>query len=169
VTLDELRDLFAYDAWANARTFEAALALPAGVADAEVVSSFPSIRATLAHLVGAEWIWLQRWQGESPSAVPAWTSGDDLSGLQRQLKTVEAERQAWLELLTARDLTRVLAYRNLAGELHATPLADLFRHVVNHSSYHRGQVTTLLRQAGHAAPGTDFVAYVRLKGHKSQN
>jgi uncharacterized damage-inducible protein DinB len=166
MTLDELRDLYAYDAWANARTFEAVLALPAGVADAAVVSSFPSMRATLAHLVGAEWVWLQRWLGESPSAVPAWTSGEDVAGLKRQLKAIEAERQAWFERLTARDFTRVLAYRNIAGEPFADPLADLFRHVVNHSSYHRGQVTTLLRQAGHPAPDTDFVIWVRRRGQK---
>jgi uncharacterized damage-inducible protein DinB len=138
MTLDELRDLYAYDAWANGRTFAAVLALPAGVADAAVVSSFPSIRATLAHLVGAEWVWLRRWLGESPPEIPGWTSGDDTAGLLRQLKAIEAERQVWLDQLTARDLTRVLGYRNLAGQSFADPLADLLRHVVNHSSYHRG-------------------------------
>lgn len=166
MTLDELRDLYAYDAWANARMFDAVLALPAGVAEATVVSSFPSITATLAHLVGAEWVWLRRWLGENPTAVPAWTTGDDVAGLRRQLNAVEAERQAWFERLTAADFTRVLAYRNLAGAPFADPLADLLRHVVNHSSYHRGQVTTLLRQAGHPAPDTDLVIWVRLKGKK---
>lgn len=162
MTLDETRDLFRYSVWANARTFTAVLELPAGVADAAVVSSFPSIRATLAHLVGAEWIWLQRWLGESPSTRPPWTTGD-VATLRRELDAIEAERERWVGGLTATDLTRVLAYRNVAGEPFADPLAGLIRHVVNHSSYHRGQVTTLLRQAGHPAPDTDLVIYLRQK------
>lgn len=166
MTLGELRDLYAYDGWANGRVFDAVMGLPDGAADASVVGSFPSIRATLAHIVGAEWVWLRRWVGENPTSIPAWSSGDDLAALRRRLHAIESERQAWFDQLTASDFTRVLAYRNLAGESHATPLADLFRHVVNHSSYHRGQVTLLLRQAGHAAPSTDLVAYVRLKGRK---
>ena len=163
MTLDEIRDLYAYGIWANARTFDAVIAAPPGVADAPVVSSFPSIRATLAHLVGAEWIWLRRWLGESPREAPVWTTRDDVESLRRHLGAVEAERADWLAGLTAADLTRVVAYRNLAGDSFADPLAGLLRHVVNHSSYHRGQVTTLLRQAGLSAPNTDLITYIRLR------
>ncbi len=162
MTLDEIRELHAYSVWANARTFDAVAALPAGVADAPVVSSFPSIRATLAHLVASEWVWLRRWLGENPSVAPAWAREADVAGLRRELTAVEAERLAYLTRLTATDLTRILSYRSLAGDPHADPLAGLLRHVVNHSSYHRGQVTTLLRQAGHPAPDTDLVIFLRL-------
>lgn len=163
MTLDEIRDLYAYGSWANARTFDAVTAAPPGVADAHMGGSFPSIRATLAHLVGAEWIWLRRWLGESPREVPVWTSSGDVEALRRQLASVEEERAGWLARLTAADLTRVIAYRNLAGDAFADPLAGLLRHVVNHSTYHRGQVTTLLRQAGQPAPNTDLITYIRLR------
>ena len=163
MTLDEIRDLYAYSVWANARTFDAVAALPAGVAEAPVVSSFPSIRATLAHLVASEWVWLQRWQGHSPSAAPDWASKADLAQLRRELSAVEADRGAYLSRLTAIDLTRILSYRSLARKPHADPLAGILRHVVNHSTYHRGQVTTLLRQAGHPAPDTDLVIFLRLR------
>ena len=163
MTLDEIRDLYAYSAWANARTFAAVAALPAGVAEAPVVSSFPSIRATLGHLVAAEWVWLRRWVGENPSAMPAWARESNVAGLRLELTAVELERLAYLSRLTATDLTRILSYRSLAGEPYADPLAGLLRHVVNHSSYHRGQVTTLLRQAGHPAPDTDLVIFLRLR------
>ncbi len=163
MTLDEIRDLYAYTVWANARTCDAVTALPAGVAEAPVVSSFPSILATLAHLVASEWVWLQRWQGQSPSARPDWVSEADIAQLRRELSAIETERGAYLSRLTAIDLKRILSYRNLDGEPHADPLAGLLRHVVNHSTYHRGQVTTLMRQAGHPAPGTDLVLYLRLR------
>ena len=162
MTLDEIRDLYAYSVWANARTFDAVAALPAGVAEAPVVSSFPSIRATLAHLVASEWVWLRRWLGENPSEAPAWARDTDVAGLRLALTAVESERLAYLSRLTATDLTRILSYRSLAGEPHADPLAGLLRHVVNHSSYHRGQVTTLLRQAGHPATDTDLVTFLCL-------
>ncbi len=161
MTLDEIRDLYAYGAWANARTFDAVQAAPAAVADAEVVSSFPSIRATLAHLIGSEWVWRRRGLGESPTAVPAWVSQDDVAALRRQLKAVERERADWLARLTASDLVRVVAYRNLAGTPFAEPLSEQLRHVVNHSSYHRGQVTTLLRQAGQTPRDTDLITFIR--------
>lgn len=163
MTLDEIRDLYAYSAWANARTFDAVTALPRGVADAPVVSSFPSIRATLAHLVAAEWVWLRRWLGESPSETPLWAREADVPALRLELGAVESERARYLTRLTAIDLTRVLSYRNLAGEPHADALSGLLRHVVNHSTYHRGQVTTLVRQAGHTPPDTDLVIYLRLR------
>ncbi|MEQ1898346.1 MAG: DinB family protein [Vicinamibacterales bacterium] len=162
MTLDEARDLYAYDVWANARTFNAVAALPAEVADAPVGGSFLSIRATIAHLVASEWVWLRRWLGDSPSQPPEWTTAADVAGLRLALTAIEAERLAYLSHLTATDLTRILSYRTLAGEPHADPLAGLLRHVVNHSAYHRGQVTTLLRQTGHPAVDTDLVTYLRL-------
>ena len=163
MTLDEVRDLYSYSAWANARMVAAVSALPAGVAEAPVGGSFPSIRATLAHLVGAEWVWLRRWLGESPSQWPEWTATADVAGLRLELTAIESERLAYLTGLTATDLTRILSYRTLTGEPQADPLAGLLRHVVNHSTYHRGQVTTLLRQAGHPAVDTDLVIYLRLQ------
>lgn len=162
MTLDEVRDLYAYCVWANARTFDAVTALPAGVADAPVGGSFPSIRATLTHLVASEWVWLRRWLGENPPQRPEWTGTADVAGLRLELTAIESERLAYLSHLTATDLTRILSYRTLAEEPQADPLTGLLRHVVNHSSYHRGQVTTLLRQTGHPAVDTDLVTYLRL-------
>ena len=59
------------------------------------------------------------------------------------------------------ELDRVVRYRNFKGEDHASPLWQLMRHMVNHSTYHRGQITTMLRQLGHEAVSTDLVVYYR--------
>jgi uncharacterized damage-inducible protein DinB len=74
---------------------------------------------------------------------------------------VESERDAFLGPLADSDMQRVVEYRQLSGEAHADRLADLVRHVVNHSTYHRGQVATQLRQVGVSPPGTDLITYVR--------
>jgi uncharacterized damage-inducible protein DinB len=161
MTIDEARELFAYGAWANGHVFAAAEGLAEGEVGAAAPSSFPSVLATLGHLVGAEWIWLRRFCGESPAAAPAWASGSSLAELKARLTALEAERTEYLGRLSDADLRRVVAYRTLSGDAHAEPLEDLVRHVVNHSTYHRGQAATQLRQLGRTPPNTDLIAYLR--------
>jgi uncharacterized damage-inducible protein DinB len=163
MTADEARDLFGYSAWANGRMFDAAAALPAEQLSATIASSFPSVLGTLGHIVAAEWIWLRRWLGDSPMAAPAWVAGSSLPELRARLGEVEAERDRFLGRLEDVDLERIVQYRRMSGEEHADRLADLVRHAVNHSTYHRGQLATQLRQVGASPPGTDFVSYVRLR------
>ena len=161
MTIDEARDLFAYSAWATGRMFDVAAALPADQLSATIASSFPSVLGTLGHIVGAEWIWLRRWQGDSPAATPGWVTGSSLSELRSRLADVESERDRLFGQLADADLERVVEYRRMSGDAHADRLADLVRHAVNHSTYHRGQLVTQLRQVGARPPGTDFVTYVR--------
>lgn len=160
MTIDEARRLFAYGSWANALVLAAAESLSATQLEAPAVSSFPSVGATLAHIVGAEWIWLRRWLGESPAA-PGWVSRPNLLELKAHFSAVDAERISYLAALSDADLGRIVSYRNLAGQAYANPLSDLIRHVVNHSTHHRGQAVTLLRQLGVTPPNTDLITYLR--------
>ncbi len=161
MTIDEARDLFGYSAWATGRMFDAAAVLPADQLSATIASSFPSILGTLAHIIAAEWIWLRRWLGDRPAAAPAWVTASSLPELRARLTEVESERDRFLGQLVDADLDRVVEYRRMSGEAHADRLADLVRHAVNHSTYHRGQLATQLRQIGVHPPGTDFVTWVR--------
>jgi uncharacterized damage-inducible protein DinB len=161
MTTVEVRELFAYDAWANALVFEAAAGLSEEQLAHSVASSFPSVGGTLAHMVGAEWIWLRRWLGESPGAFPDWVAKPVLVDLRARLSAVEQECQAFVAGLSDGDLGRVVSYRNLAGKAFSDPLDGLFRHVVNHSTYHRGQVATQLRQLGLKPPSTDLIVFLR--------
>ena len=146
------RRLYAYDAWANRRTLDACAALTPEQFTQDLGSSFRSVRDTLVHIFGAEWIWLERFQGRSPTALPGRRSfrsrqrprALDGSGT-RSAATMSAD-------FTPADLDRVLEYRNMKGKCSAQPLWQMLQHVANHGSYHRGQVTTLLRQLG-AQPG----------------
>jgi uncharacterized damage-inducible protein DinB len=161
MTADEARELFAYGAWANGRMFDAVEALTAEQLTTPVASSFPSVCGTLGHIVAAEWVWLRRWLGESPTSMPAWASETSLPELRHRLSAVEAERDQFLATVTDEDLERVIEYRTIAGQAHADPLAGLMRHLVNHSTYHRGQAATQLRHVGVVPPTTDLIAYMR--------
>ena len=162
MTIDEARELFSYGSWATALMISAVEALPQEQIEAPAVSSFPSIGTTLAHIVVAEWTWLRRWLGDSPASAPAWASAKPaLPGLKAELAAVEAERASFLARLTDADLEGVVSYRGADGKAFAHPLGQLMRHVVNHSTYHRGQLATLLRQLGQAPPNTDFTRYLR--------
>jgi uncharacterized damage-inducible protein DinB len=162
MTINEANELFGYGSWANARMFEAAESLPEEQVVAGATSSFPSVGATLAHIVGAEWIWLRRWLGDNPRSFPAWTSTyPGLMALRAELTALEAERASFLARLTDGDLDREVTYRRMDGQAFSQGLGQLIRHVVNHSTYHRGQLAAQLRQLGHAPPSTDFVRYLR--------
>src|SRR5215207_3439647 len=146
MTIGEARDLIAYNRWANRLLFDAAAGVSAAQLRQVIPSSFPSLIATLAHIVSTEWVWLRRWLWESPNGVPDWVAGADLSELRSQLTTVESERDVFVANLDDAALARVLAYRTLAGQPHEDRLSDVVRHVVNHATYHRGQAATQFRQ-----------------------
>src|SRR3954453_7923611 len=160
MTAGEARDLITYNRWANAQVFAAAAGLSEEQLTQLMPSSFPSVRATLAHIVSTEWVWLRRWFNESPTSVPPWMAAADLADLRARLTAVESEQQGFLADLTDAGLEQMISYRTVAGQPHEDRLSDTIRHAVNHSTYHRGQVATQLRQLAIAPPGTDFIAYV---------
>ncbi len=162
--LDEIRDLYAFERWANCRVLEAVGALDPEAYGREVVSSFPSIRDTLVHALSAQWVWLRRWKGTSPTGMPEGWAGMAYDDLAAAWASVEAEQGHFVAGLSEADLDRVLSYQDTKGRPSAEPMWRLLRHVVNHGTYHRGQVVTLLRQVGGAPPSTDMVVYHREHG-----
>lgn len=161
MNIAEVRRLFAYNEWANARIVLSLRSLEQEQLERRIESSFPSIQATLGHIVSAEWIWLRRWKGESPESIPAWALEGTLETLVPQLTEVETERAQFLAGMSDGDLERKIAYRSIKGDPFETRFDDMFRHVVNHSTYHRGQLTTMIRQVGGVPPSTDFVVFTR--------
>ena len=159
MNVDDFRRIYEFDVWANGRIFDALARLDEGALTRDLRSSFPTIQATAGHLAGVEWIWLRRWKGESPTAAPPWYAGAPVPLLRRELDAIEEERARFLAMLGDEELPRPVSYRNLKGEPFSIPLADLLFHCANHSTYHRGQLTTLLRQAGATPPSTDFVLF----------
>ena len=160
MTVAEARELFAYNDWANRRLLEALGRLAGGRLGTVVESSFPSLGETFAHIIFAEWLWLRRWLGESPTGAPSWVESATLKQLQETLSEVQSDRSALLERLDDAGLDFVVRFRDTEGDEYAHPLGHLMRHVVNHSTYHRGQAATQLRQLGEAPPGTDLILFL---------
>src|SRR5262245_43524489 len=79
MTPEEVRILYDYNAWANHRQMNAASALTPEQFTKPLGSSFSSVRDTLAHICGAEWIWLERFQGRSPASLPDTTQFKDVA------------------------------------------------------------------------------------------
>lgn len=159
--VQELRQLYEFHVWATERVLDAVSGLDEPDFDRDLAGSFPSIRATLVHMLSAEWVWLERWQGRSPGGVPEGWEALTLTALRQEWAGVEQNRQAMLEALTESELDRVVDYRDTRGTPYSSAVWEILRHVVNHSSHHRGQVTTMLRQLGTVPPGTDLIQWFR--------
>lgn len=158
---EDMRQLYDFNAWANRRSLDAASALTSEQFTKALGSSFSSVRDTLAHIYGAEWIWLERFQGRSPSSLPETNQFSDFSSLQKTWLEHEARLLAFVRGLTQADLDRVMEYKTLNYGVYSNPLWQSMQHLVNHGSYHRGQVTTLLRQLGGKPILTDLMHFYR--------
>jgi uncharacterized damage-inducible protein DinB len=157
--LETIRELFEYNRWANARSLQASSTVSPADFTKEVGGSFASLRGTLAHMYGAEWIWLERWRGTSPRNLPFSLDFPDVETIRSRWQDVEREQKEFLGGLDQGRLADVISYVNLKGETFAYPLRRILQHVVNHSSYHRGQIATLLRQLGATPLSTDLLLY----------
>jgi len=161
MTPEEMRVLYDYNAWANRRQLEAASKVTTEEFLRPMGSSFGSLCDTLAHIYGAEWVWLERFQGKSPSALPDVTQFHDVTGLREKWLEHEARLLDFVGKLTQEDLERVMEYKTLKFGVYRNMLWQSMQHVVNHGTYHRGQVTTLLRQLNAQPILTDLMHFYR--------
>jgi len=157
----EIQLLFDYNSWANHRTLGAAEKLTPEQFTQPMGSSFTSVRDTLAHIYGAESVWLERFHGRSPSALPDVTQFSDVASLREPWLEHEERLLIFVRALTQSDLDRVMEYKTLRFGVYQNPLWQSMQHVVNHGTYHRGQVTTMLRQLGAQPILTDLMHFYR--------
>ena len=161
MTTAETQELFAFNAWANRRIFDGVAQLAEADYLRDLKSSHGGVHGTLCHIVWAEHLWLTRWLGEPKPAV---AQGKDLASLtevRARWEEVEAERGRFLRDLTEAKLGDSVAIKPTTGGEYRHTFADMFRHAVDHSSYHRGQVVTLMRQLGVKPPSTGLILFCR--------
>lgn len=158
---DALGRLIDYTEWANRRVIRVAATLTVDDFKRDLGSSHGGVRGTLAHMLGAEWIWLERFKGISPDKLIDEGEFPDVLALRTRWKAIEQHRRSWFQNLDEGAVSATIKYRSLKGKPFKAPLWQLLQHVANHSTYHRGQVVTLLRQLGAKAVGTDMVAWDR--------
>jgi len=157
IPVETLRELYDYNYWARDRQLEACATLAEEQFLRPVGSSFSSVRDTLAHLVGVEWLWLERWQGRSPRALPPMEDFPSLASVSGRWRVVERDMREYLAGLTEEALRLPMTCTGTRGNTWTYPLWRMHVHLLNHQSYHRGQVTTLLRQLGATPARVDFL------------
>jgi len=154
---DDLSTLFAFNRWANDRVVEAARELTPEQYAAEPAPGWSSVRATLVHVADATLIWARRIGGETPAARATEAQVPTVDDVTRLFAEGHDAFDRLLPTLSAERLAAAWSYRNFEGKELRVPLWAVLRHVVNHASYHRGQVASKLGRLGVHPPATDLV------------
>jgi uncharacterized damage-inducible protein DinB len=160
----DLETLLDYHYWARDRMLDALDPLTADQLNRDLGSSFRSIRETVAHLISGEWAWYERWHGRMPAAPLPLDRFADVPAIREQWSAHESKMRAFVGGLDDGGGDRVIEYTLLSGAAGSASFAQMLQHVVNHGSYHRGQVTTMLRQLGASpAKSMDLIAFYRTR------
>ena len=156
-----IRQLFAYDRWANGRLLDVVAALPAEDVTRDLGKqwSCPTLKAMFSHILGAQMVWLARFKGESLPRVPGDADFADLETLRARWDEFEREMQRYVEGLGEADLAGMVDYTNTRGESFRLPLWALLQHVANHSTHHRSEAATMLTLVQGSPPLTDLYIY----------
>jgi len=160
--LRDLNTMVDYHYWARDRMLDAVEPLTSEQYSKDLGSSFKSVRETVVHIYAAEWAWYSRWTGSSPSALLNADAFPDVAPIRRVWAENERNVRLFVASVGEAGIARVIPYQLLSGAAGASPFWQMLQHVVNHASYHRGQVTTMLRQLGAApARSMDMIAFYR--------
>ena len=152
----------AYNAWANERLINAITALTPEQHHQEIKSSFPTIYLTVQHLWQSENVWQQRLRG-GQIIKPEDHFNQSMEELGHSFVTETNTWEPFIETLKEERLEEILSYVNMRGTHFSIKIRNILLHVFNHSTYHRGQLVTMLRETGITTiPGTDFSAWSAL-------
>ena len=171
IPLASIRELYDYNYWARDRQLEACAALTPEQFLRPMGNSFSSVRDTLAHMVGTEWVWRERWYGSTTqemlalaraSSIEAYIQNwaqqfPSLHAIAQRWRTEERMMREYLMELDEEMIAKPFNYASFAGKRWSYPLWRTLFHLLNHQTYHRGQITTLLRQLGVPAAQIDFL------------
>jgi uncharacterized damage-inducible protein DinB len=152
---DHVVALFAYDRWANTKVLDACRKLTAEQYVTEPVPGWSSVRSTLSHIALVTEFHLRTLAGDPDGRIP---TEADLVTVDEAARLLERAYRRFEELgptLTPERLNTVLTLRAI-GRTFTLPRWAMLRHVVNHSTYHRGQVASKLKRFGIEQPNTDF-------------
>ncbi|MCA9100194.1 MAG: DinB family protein [Planctomycetales bacterium] len=153
-----LQDLFDHGDWANAKVFQLASDLPDDSLDEPREMGFGSLRNTLFHIVEAEAIWLERWQGKPWRPLRVDAAGAGVAEIRALASTTAAERNALLAAESADGVARRVTFQDSQQREWAFALGDLMHHVANHGIHHRAQALSYLKSFDRTVPaGLDYL------------
>lgn len=153
------RDLLLYMLWADRQMLKSVRAVDTEHLNRDAGVSFHSLLGTMAHMLGGQKLWLARFLAHPEDSIFGPGDFPDLLSWIRAWEENASGIEAFLAGLTDEQLAAPLTWTNLEGERHVRPLWQAVLQLVNHTTYHRGQVVSLLRQMGYAAESTDLIRY----------
>ncbi len=163
----DIRLFFDYNYWASGRILSAASRLSLDQFAAPAPVSFGSLRGTLVHIVGTEYMWRQRCQkGISPPAMPKESEFPDLDSLTRFWNEEQQAMRQYLDSLQDSDFEQIIHYTTTKGVPYENVLAHLLLHVVNHSTQFRAEAGVVCTMFGQSPGDWDLIVYLREKGLK---
>lgn len=157
-----LKDYTKFNIWANERICRILEVLPDDIIDKELKSSFSTIRKTIYHIWDAETIWLKRLNGKALKEWPSETFKGDFEAFKTDFLGGSGKLFMYVLNKDLKQLEQNLTYKNIKGDSFTNKIGYIIQHAVNHSTFHRGQIVTMLRTAGitELLP-TDFIAFAR--------
>ncbi len=159
-----LQQYLSYNAWAHQRMFDTLKQLNNDQVNFNVPSSFSSIYKTVLHMLDAESIWWQRIKLAEQIEGPGKTFRGDLAELEVKLMQQARQWEEWVRNANEMQLVHVFAYQNSRREQFKQQVNEVLLHLVNHNTYHRGQIVTMLHQLGiEKILATDFIVFIRNK------
>ena len=156
---DDIVALFAYDRWANRKVLDACRKLTAAQYVAEPVPGWSSVRSTISHIALATEFNLRTLAGDPDDRIPTEAELATVDDVAQLLELAYRRFEELLPTLTRERLGTLLTLRAI-GRTFTLPRWAILRHIVNHSTYHRGQVASKLKRFGIELPNTDFFFWV---------
>lgn len=157
--LETIRLLYGYHNWVNDRLLTRAEDVPPERTKEHFGASFDTIHGTLAHILGSEITWLNRWRGNSPAKQIGGEDFASLAEIRDRWVSQRQEMDAFIAQLTPEQLAAPLRYKNYAGMEYELPLWQLMLHLVNHGTHHRSELADMLTRTGYPPQPTDLTRY----------
>ena len=166
---EAIRSLYRYNEWANQRILDTSARCTSEQLLESGGASFDSLRDTLVHTMGAQWLYLERWHGRSPRAMPAAGDFPDLAAIRERWAVIDRETDAFVASVDDAALARVVEYLNMQGERWAYPLWQQMIHQVNHATQHRSEAAVTLTKLGHSPGLLDLLYFVDVEAAAAAN
>jgi len=162
MTKEYFIELAEYNIWANNIVLSWLDKIMDEQWEMHVVSSFNNIAETVLHITSAETIWLERL---NKVESPVWLQSS-FKGTRKEIielwKNASAGLKKFTDGFNESALMDKLVFRRINGDRYEMPHYQVFAHIFNHSTYHRGQLVTMLRQVGYTNVGsTDMLGFYR--------
>ena len=158
-----MRTLYEHHWWATRTLLDTTAKLGEDQAAREIGRQFsePSLKRMFFHVYGVDTLWLARWRGVSPTAVP--DEPATLAELGERSVSLEQEQKTFLDGLREADLDRMIDFRLLSGKAYRQPLGLLLHHVTDHGTHHRSEIATMLTMVSGSPPGTGLARFLAIR------